>query len=99
MSPKPTDKSSPTADAPAAKPDKPDKEFVIHIDRKQFKVDRSPVTGAEIRQLAGLGPDVDLYLEETGDAEDRLIADDEPVDLRNGLHFFSTPCHITPGRA
>jgi Multiubiquitin len=86
------------ADAPGKKPEKPDKGFVIHIDRKQFKVDRSPLTGAEIRQLAGLTPDVDLYLEERGDDDDRLIADDDSVDLRNGLHFFSTPRHITPGR-
>ena len=86
------------AAAPGKKPEKPDKEFVIHIDRKQFKVDRSPLTGAEIRQLAGLTPDVDLYLEERGDEDDRLIADDDSVDLRNGLHLFSTPRHITPGR-
>jgi hypothetical protein len=86
------------ADAPGRKPEKPDKGFVIHIDRKQFKVDRSPLTGAEIRLLAGLTPDVDLYLEEHGDDDDRLIADDDSVDLTNGLHFFSTPRHITPGR-
>ncbi len=98
MPPKPSSDDRSASDSAGMKPYKPDKEFVIHIDRKQFKVDRSPITGAEIRQLAGLGPDVDLYLEETGDAEDRLIADDEPVDLRNGLHFFSTPRHITPGR-
>lgn len=98
MTPKPSSDDPSTSDSAGTKPDKPDKDFVIHIDRKQFKVDRSPITGAEIRQLAGLGADVDLYLEETGDAEDRLIADDEPVDLRNGLHFFSTPRHITPGR-
>lgn len=98
MSAKLTDNTPPPHDRPAGKPDKPDKGFVIHIDRKQFKVDDSPVTGTQIRQVAGLGSDVDLYLEETGDAEDRLIADDDAVDLRNGLHFFSTPRHITPGR-
>ena len=98
MNPEPTDKTTPAVDAPAAKPDKPEKGFVIHIDRKKFKVDDSPITGKQIRQLAGLGADVDLYLEETGDAEDRLIADDEAVNLRNGLHLFSTPRHITPGR-
>jgi len=97
MSPESTDTTTPPADAPYAKPE-PAKDLVIHIDRKQYKVDRSPITGAEIRQLVGLGGDVDLYLEETGDAEDRLIGDDEAVDLRNGLHFFSTPRNITPGR-
>lgn len=101
MSPTRTDKPAPSLDAPATKPDKPDKpdkDFVIHIDRKQYRAEHSPITGAEIRRLAELGGDVDLYLEETGDAEDRLIGDEEAVALRNGLHFFSTPRHITPGR-
>lgn len=83
-----------------AKPDQPDKpgeKFVVHIDRKQYKVDDSLVTGAEIRQLAGLGTEVDLYLEQHGDEEDRLIADGDSVDLKNGMHFFSTPKYIDPG--
>jgi hypothetical protein len=79
------------------KPDKPAKGFVIHIDRKRYESDRSPLTGAEIRELAGLGPDVDLYLEEQGDEDDVLIEDGEAIELKNGLHFFSTPRHITPG--
>ena len=84
-------------DVPGKKPEKPDKDFVIHIDRKQYRVDRSTLTGAEIRHLAALTADVDLYLEEHGDDDDRLIADDGSVDLKNGLQFFSTPRHITPG--
>lgn len=77
---------------------KPDKKYVIHIDRKKYEVDDSQLTGAEIRQLAGLGSDVDLFLEEQGDEDDRLIADGDSVDLKNGMHFFSTPKHIDPGR-
>jgi hypothetical protein len=101
MSSRPTDHPVPEADGHAGKPekpDKPDKAFVIHIDREQYKIDHSPATGAELRLLAGLGTDVDLYLEEHGDDEDRLIADDDPVELKNGQHFFSTPRNITPGR-
>lgn len=78
--------------------DKSSKKFVIHIDRKKYDVDDSQLTGAEIRQLAGLGSDVDLYLERHGDEEDLLIADGDSVDLKNGMHLFSTPRHITPGR-
>ena len=75
-----------------------EKRYVIHIDRKKYEVDDPRLTGAEIRRLAGLGEDVDLYLEEQGDEDDRLIADSEPVDLKNGMHFFSTPKYIDPGR-
>ncbi len=81
-----------------AHPGKPNKKYVIHVDRKKYEVDDSKLTGAEIRQLAGLGSEVDLYLEEQGNKDDRLIADGDSVDLENGLHFFSTPRHITPGR-
>lgn len=84
-----------------AKPDrsdKPAKRYVIHIDRKKYEVEDSRLTGAEIRRLAGLGEDVDLYLEEHGDEDDRPIADGDPVDLKNGMHFYSTPKYIDPGR-
>ena len=81
-----------------ARPDKPDKKYVIHVDRKKYDLDDSPLTGAEIRQLAGLGSDVDLYLEQHGEADDRVISDGDSVDLKNGMHFFSTPKYIDPGR-
>ena len=79
-------------------PDKPHKKYVIHIDREKYEVDDFQLTGGGIRQLAGLGSDVDLYLEEQGDEDDRLIADSDSVDLKNGMHFFSTPKYIDPGR-
>lgn len=85
----------------SAKPDRPnnpDKKYIIHVDRKKYEVAGSPLTGTDIRQLAGLGPEVDLYLEQHGDEDDRAIADGDPIELENGMHFFSTPRHITPGR-
>lgn len=77
--------------------DNPHKRYVIHIDRKKYEVDNSSLTGAEIRELARLGSEVDLYLEQHGDDEDRPIADGDSVDLENGMHFFSTPKYIDPG--
>jgi hypothetical protein len=73
-------------------------EITIHIDRKQFKVDAKELTGAQLRQLPHppIGPDYDLYLEVPG-GEDELIADDKEVELKKGMHFFSTQRHITPG--
>lgn len=81
------------------RPDKPNTKYVIHIDRRKYEVDDSPQTGAEIRQLAGLGSEVDLYLEQRGNEDDRLIADDDPVELEQGMHFFSTPKYINPGQS
>jgi hypothetical protein len=74
-------------------------EFDIHIDRKPYVTSRHEMTGAELRHLAGLPDNVDLYREEEGDIEDELISDGDLVKLRPGLHFYSTPSHVTPGRA
>ena len=76
----------------------PVEEFDIHIDRKPYVVARHEMTGAELRDLAGLSDNVDLYREEEGDVEDELIRDTDVVELRPGLHFYSTPNHVTPGR-
>jgi hypothetical protein len=55
-------------------------------------------TGTELREIAepSIGADHDLYLEVPG-GQDQLIADDELVGLKNGMHFFSMQKHITPG--
>jgi hypothetical protein len=76
---------------------KPD-ETVIHIDRHQFKVEQSSMMGEQLRQLPStpIGTDYDLFLEVPG-GEDRLIGDQEDVELENGMHFFSVQKHITPG--
>ncbi|WP_320669554.1 hypothetical protein [Patulibacter defluvii] len=73
--------------------------WMIRIDRKRYDLERSPLTGAEIRQLPQppLGPDVDLYLEEDRDVDDRLIADTDQIRIEDGLDFYSTPATITPG--
>lgn len=71
--------------------------FDIHIDRRPYQVMKTSYTGLALRQLAGLGADVDLYLEQQGDVEDALIGDNESITLRPGEHFYSTPRHITPG--
>jgi hypothetical protein len=74
------------------------KEIVIHIDKQQFKVEVTQMTGAQLRALPPhpIGPDRDLY-EEVPAGEDILIGDDQSVELKSGMHFFTTPHSITPG--
>jgi hypothetical protein len=74
-------------------------EFVIHVDRKQYKVPGPTISGAQVRQLPDppIGVDFDLYEEQPG-GEDMLIEDATLVELKNGLHFFSVPKTINPGR-
>jgi hypothetical protein len=77
----------------------PDHGISITIDRKPYKAPKTPMTGAEIRALAAppIGPDRDLYLEVHGRGQDRLIRDDESVQLENGTHFYSAPKTVNPG--
>ena len=71
----------------------------IHVDKKLYKVEVPAMTGAQLRALPNppISGEYDLLLEVPG-GEDELIADDEVVALRNGMHFFSAPRNITPGR-
>lgn len=89
--------SSPSAEA-AKKPPKP-KQIVIHIDRKQFKVAEDELTGAQLRALPDpdIGPEFDLWLEVPG-GEDQRVGGEDQVKLRNGMHFFTAPSVINPGR-
>jgi hypothetical protein len=72
----------------------------ITIDRAHYKAPTTPMTGSEIRALASppVGPDRDLYLEVHGRGQDRLIGDEDPVDLKPGMHFYSAPKTINPGK-
>ena len=90
--------SSSTSAEAAKKPSKPEKQIVIHIDRKQFKVAEEELTGSALRALPDpdVGPEFDLWLEEPG-GEDKRIENEEPVKLRNGMHFFTAPSVINPG--
>lgn len=92
--------SSTTSAEAAKKPPKPEKQIVIHIDRKQFKVEEGEVTGAAIRALPDpdVGPEFDLWLEVPG-GEDERVDNEESVKLRNGMHFFTAPSVINPGRS
>src|SRR3954453_18180305 len=91
--------SSTNAEA-AKKPPRPEKQIVIHIDRKPFKVDEGAVTGSAIRALPDpdVGLEFDLWLEVPG-GEDERVDNDETVKLRNGMHFFTAPSVINPGRS
>ncbi len=72
----------------------------IKIDRGQFKVTESALTGAQLRQLPepDIGPDRDLF-EVVPGGSDRKIELTEVVKMRDGLRFFTAPAQINPGRA
>lgn len=72
----------------------------IHIDKKTYFVQEPTITGAQLRQLPDppIGDDYDLYLEVPG-GQDKLIGDNEEIDVKAGMHIFSAQRNINPGRS
>lgn len=66
-------------------------EITIFIDAKKYKVPTTSMTGAQIKSLAGIDPSYQLFLEESGDKDDRPIGDTEAVAIKQDMHFFAIP--------
>lgn len=73
--------------------------FEIKIDRSTYRVEQDKMTGQQLRVLPSppIGPEFDLF-EVVPGGSDRKIEDNEVVEMRNGLRFFTASAHINPGR-
>jgi hypothetical protein len=70
------------------------KEHNFYVDAKRYETDKSSLTGAEIKAIAGVTLTYQLFLEEEGDRPDRAISDGEAVDFKGGektRHFYAVP--------
>jgi hypothetical protein len=76
-----------------------EEKFQIQIDRNHYTVRQERMTGTQIRHVPTppIGPDRDLFLVVPG-GSDQKIADNEEVEIRNGLRFFTAPAQINPGQ-
>ena len=63
----------------------------IIINKKHFTAPTSQMTGSALKALAGIPPSNKLFKEEPGKKPDRVIGDNEPVELENGDHFYDLP--------
>jgi len=68
------------------------KTFKFFVDDKRFEWDKPKITGAQIRELAHIDPNFQLFLEEPGpEKPDRLISNDQEVNLEEpGVEKFYT---------
>lgn len=66
-------------------------EITIFIDAARYKTSKTSMSGADIKALAGVNPQYQLYLEETGDIPDKPIADAEALALKEDMHFYALP--------
>ncbi|MBA2283076.1 MAG: multiubiquitin domain-containing protein [Acidimicrobiia bacterium] len=76
----------------------PSPEIQIFINRAVYVVSQVSMSGHELRHLAHppLPTDVDLFV--VGDhGADRLVLNDEVVQLRTGMRLFTTPRSILAG--
>jgi hypothetical protein len=64
-------------------------QFQIHVDGQHFTVHQASMTGAQIKALVGKDAQYQLFEEIPGNAEDKLIGDNDSVAIRNGLHFYT----------
>jgi hypothetical protein len=84
--------------APLVPPDQAPGKVPILIDGNRYIAPQRTMTGAQLRELTtpAIGEDRDLWLDVDGGL-DRIIDDDEPVDLRPQMRFFTVPKVINPG--
>jgi hypothetical protein len=75
--------------------------FHIAINRRRFEAPETPMSGSEILALASYGADYELYLlKGEGDPTGgQLVAPDEKIAMKNGMHFRAIPGNANFGYA
>ena len=79
------------------KPEFPGSQITIIVDRKPVHLSQPPATGDALREALAIPADRDLFLDGT-EGDDVIIEGGNPIEVRNGMKFFTAPRHITPGR-
>lgn len=66
--------------------------YHFFVDAKQYETNKSALSGLEIKNIAGVPGNYQLFLEEEGDTPDRAISDADTVVLdHREKHFFAVP--------
>lgn len=63
----------------------------VIINQRPYHFDVDDLTGAELKQAAGIAPANLLFREVPGPKDDEPIADDQVVTLESGDHFYDMP--------
>lgn len=84
-------------DEKKGKPNSPHEKWSILIDKKQYFAEKNPMRGAELKALAGISGDFDIFKVVPGQGDDIKVDDAQEVELKNGDHFYSVPKTLNPG--
>jgi hypothetical protein len=67
-------------------------QYHFFVDNKKFETDHASLNGQEIKAIAGVPANYQLFLEEHGHAPDRAISDGDGIDMRNPpKHLYAVP--------
>jgi hypothetical protein len=69
----------------------------IFVDDVKFELTESHQAGAQLRQLANVAADRDLWLEIPVNKDDVLVRPDTSLEVKPGTHFYTAPSTINPG--
>ena len=66
--------------------------YIFFVDGKEIVTEHSSLNGQEIKALARISGEYQLFLEEEGDKPDRAISDSQTVALTKPIkHFYAVP--------
>lgn len=63
----------------------------FYVDGKKYATDKPSLTGLEIKNIAGVPGNYQLFLEAEDDTPDRAISDGESIVIGKKDHFFAVP--------
>lgn len=67
------------------------KKIKIFIDDVNYTAPKEAMTGAELKELAGISPQNQLFEDAPGHHDDPQVFDDVPFELKSGLKFYDVP--------
>ncbi len=74
------------------KPDEYTDKYIFFVDNKEIVTEHSSLNGQEIKSMARIPGEYQLFLEEQGDKPDQAISDGDAVDLsKPAKHFYAVP--------
>ena len=63
----------------------------IFINEVKYEVSEPAMTGAEMKAVAGIARENQLFMDAPGHHDDPQVFDDVPFELKSGLKFYDVP--------
>lgn len=67
------------------------KKIKIFVNEVKYQVTKAAMTGTQLKALADIAPENQLFLDAPGDHEDPQVFDDVPFKLKAGMEFYDVP--------